>query len=154
MKSQWDCVLQNLGEWHGSFTRVSPQGELMEDVKSVISLEGVNDNQVIHLVLRRYYPTPGSDELKPQDLVLDFSAPSVGSRYFETGAFCEGSVYFGSGTPFGAEFSFIGGDSCEYTVDASVVEEQEGQYTGDRRMRLIQLFDSSNSQLYRLTLVL
>ncbi|NMG18657.1 DUF3598 family protein [Brasilonema bromeliae] len=30
MKSQWDCVLQKLGEWHGSFTRVSPQGKLME----------------------------------------------------------------------------------------------------------------------------
>jgi hypothetical protein len=147
MKSQWDCVLQNLGEWHGSFTRVSPQGELMEDIKSVISLEGVDDNQAIHLVLRRYYPTPGSDELKPQDLVLDFSSPSVGSRFFETGAFCEGPVYFGSRTPFGAEFSFIGGDS------SPVVEEQQQCRTGDRRMRLIQQFDSSNSQLYRLTLV-
>ncbi|NJM69861.1 MAG: DUF3598 family protein [Scytonema sp. RU_4_4] len=31
MKSQWDCVLQNLGEWQGSFTHVSPQGELVED---------------------------------------------------------------------------------------------------------------------------
>ncbi|MBW4624585.1 MAG: DUF3598 family protein [Brasilonema octagenarum HA4186-MV1] len=182
MKSQWDCVLQNLGEWHGSFTRVSPQGELMEDIKSVIYLEGVNDNQAIHLVLRRYYPTLGSEELQPQDLVLDFSSPGVGSRYFETGAFCEGPVYFGSRTPFGAEFSFIGGDSLPVveeqqhcrTGDASarptanpVLPEQGspnlrfgatrrslvGQYTGDRRMRLIQQFDSSNSQLYRLTLV-
>jgi hypothetical protein len=140
----------------------------MEDIKSVISLEGVNDNQAIHLVLRRYHPTPGSDELQQQDLVLDFSAPSIGSRYFETGAFCEGAVYFGSGIPFGAEFSFIGGDSSPVvdeqqqsrTGDASarptanpVVEEQGWQYTGDRRMRLIQQFDSFNSQLYRLTLV-
>lgn len=27
MRSQWECLLENLGEWQGSFTRFSPQGE-------------------------------------------------------------------------------------------------------------------------------
>lgn len=133
MKKQWDCVLQNLGEWEGSFTHLSPQGELIDDIPSVISLTGVNGNQSIHLVLRRYYPTaPGSSELKPQELAFDFSAPSSGALFFETGAFSEGSPYFATGTLFGAEFGFK---------------------ESDRRMRLIQQFDSSNSQLYKLTLV-
>jgi Domain of unknown function (DUF3598) len=133
MKKQWDCVLQNLGEWEGSFTHLSPQGELIDDIPSVISLTGMNDNQSIHLVLRRYYPTaPGSSELKPQELAFDFSAPSAGALFFETGAFSEGSPYFSTGILFGAEFGFI---------------------ESDRRMRLIQQFDSSGSQLYKLTLV-
>jgi len=133
MKKQWDCVLENLGEWEGSFTHLSPQGEQIDDIPSVISLTGVNENQTIHLVLRRYYPTaPGSSELKPQELAFDFSAPSAGALFFETGAFSEGSPYFATGILFGAEFGFI---------------------ESDRRMRLIQQFDAANSQLFKLTLV-
>ncbi|MDJ0549650.1 MAG: DUF3598 family protein, partial [Microcystis sp. M49637_WE12] len=26
MLSQWECLLKNLGQWQGSFTRLSPQG--------------------------------------------------------------------------------------------------------------------------------
>jgi len=133
MKKQWDCVLENLGEWEGSFTHLSPQGEIIDDIPSVISLTGVNENQTIHLALRRYYPTaPGSSELKPQELAFDFSAPSAGALFFETGAFSEGSPYFSTGTLFGAEFGFK---------------------ESDRRMRLIQQFDAANSQLFKLTLV-
>lgn len=133
MKKQWDCVLQNLGEWEGSFTHLSPQGELIEDVPSVISLTGMNDNQSIHLVLRRYYFThPGSSEFEQKELAFEFSAPSSGALFFETGAFSEGSPYFATNILFGAEFGFI---------------------ESDRRMRLIQQFDSSNSQLFKLTLV-
>ncbi|GET41727.1 DUF3598 family protein [Microseira wollei] len=133
MKKQWECVLENLGEWEGSFTHLSPQGELIDDIPSVISLTGVNENQTIHLALRRYYPTaPGSSELKPQELAFDFSAPSSGALFFEMGAFSEGSPYFATGTLFGAEFGFK---------------------ESDRRMRLIQQFDAANSQLFKLTLV-
>ncbi|NJM58929.1 MAG: DUF3598 family protein [Synechococcales cyanobacterium RU_4_20] len=31
MKSQWDCIRANLGEWHGSFTRFSLDGEVQTD---------------------------------------------------------------------------------------------------------------------------
>ncbi len=51
MKSQWQCLLENIGEWHGSFTRLSPQGELLEDTPTMVSLTGLNDNQSIRQVV-------------------------------------------------------------------------------------------------------
>jgi hypothetical protein len=53
MATQWECLLQNLGEWQGSFTRFSPQGGLLEDIKSVVSLEGLNNNQTIRQIVSR-----------------------------------------------------------------------------------------------------
>jgi hypothetical protein len=41
MRSQWERLLQNLGVWKGSFSRFSPQGELVNDTPSVVSLEGI-----------------------------------------------------------------------------------------------------------------
>lgn len=52
MTSQWEALLKNLGEWQGSFTVLSPQGELLEDNKSIVSLEGLNDNQKIRQIVR------------------------------------------------------------------------------------------------------
>ncbi|MCY7335843.1 MAG: DUF3598 family protein, partial [Chamaesiphon sp.] len=43
MKSQWECVLENLGEWVGSFTAVTAEGEPIEDIPSMIRLEGIRD---------------------------------------------------------------------------------------------------------------
>jgi Domain of unknown function (DUF3598) len=130
MKSQWDCVLQNLGEWQGSFTRLSPIGEEIDDIPSLISLTGIDDNRSIHLVLNRYYPDPDG-LLQPQELAFDFSEPSAGAIFFETGAFSEGSPYLRLGSPSGAEFAFV---------------------HADRRLRLIQQFDS-DGHMFRLTLV-
>jgi hypothetical protein len=135
MKNQWECVLQNLGGWQGSFTRLSPQGEVLEDVPSQITLTGINHNQAIHLVLRREYAVPGSSDRSPQEMVFDFSAPGVGALFFETGAFSEGPLHFSSGSPFGAEFCLIDGDGAP----------------GDRRMRLIQQYKAG--MLDRQTLV-
>ncbi len=138
MKSQWDCVLQNLGQWQGSFTRLSPSGAEVDDIPSLISLTGVDDNRLstgqapptIHLVLNRYYPDLDG-LLQPQELAFDFSEPSAGAIFFETGAFSEGSPYLRVGSPSGSEFAF--------------------RYT-DRRLRLIPQFDS-DGQLFRLTLI-
>jgi Domain of unknown function (DUF3598) len=138
VKSQWECVLQNLGEWQGSFTRLSPLGEEMEDIPSLISLTGVNDNRLsrgqatptIHLALTRHYPD-ADGILQSQEMAFDFSEPSAGAIFFETGAFSEGSPYLRLGTPGGAEFAF----------------KHE-----DRRLRLIPQFDRDGS-LFRLTLI-
>jgi hypothetical protein len=92
MKSQWECVLQNSGEWPGSFTLIGADGKTLEDIPSHISLTGINDNQTMHLVLNRFYPVPGSTELAPKELVMDFSTPGAGALFFETGAFSEGSL--------------------------------------------------------------
>lgn len=130
MKSQWECVLENLGAWEGSFTRLSPQGEIEADIPSLITLTGVDDNRSIHLSLVRHYPDA---EGKPQaqEMAFDFNAPGAGAIFFETGAFSEGSVMLRSGVPGGAEFAFR---------------------HGDRRLRLIQQFDG-DGKLYRQTLV-
>jgi Domain of unknown function (DUF3598) len=130
VKSQWDCVLQNLGEWQGSFTRLAPRGEEIEDVPSLISLTGVNENRSIHLALTRHYPDVDGI-LQPQELAFDFSEPSAGAMFFETGAFSEGSPSLRIGSSGGAEFAF----------------KHE-----DRRLRLIPQFDSSG-ELFRLTLI-
>ena len=132
MKSQWECVLENLGEWVGSFTTVTPQGELIEDIPSIIKLAGIRDNQAIHLVLNRFYPLPNSTEKYAKEVVWDFSTPpGIGAIYFETGAFSSGglTVYLGAKTI--AEFSLR---------------------AGDRRFRIIQTFDIAQ-QLDRVTFV-
>jgi Domain of unknown function (DUF3598) len=138
VKSQWDCVLQNLGEWQGSFTRLSPTGEEIEDIPSSITLTGVDENRLsrgqatptIHLALTRHYPDADGIP-QPQEMAFDFSEPSAGAIFFETGAFSEGSPYLRIGVPGGAEFAF----------------RHE-----DRRLRLIQQFDRDGS-LFRLTLI-
>ena len=134
MKSQWECVLQNLGEWQGSFTLIAANGELLENIPSHISLTGIDDNQTMHLMLNRFYPiTPGSTELVPKELVMDFSAPGAGALFFETGAFSEGSLDAHIPNRFGSEFCLIAP-------------------TKDRRLRIVQIFDEAKNFL-RLTLI-
>jgi hypothetical protein len=132
MKSQWEYVLENLGEWVGSFTTITPAGELIEDVPSIINLAGIRSNQAIHLVLTRFYLRPNSTERYPQEVVWDFSSPpGIGAIYFETGAFSSGTLAVTVGVKTIAEFSLV------------VI---------DRRWRMIQMFDI-NQQLDRVTFV-
>ncbi|MBD2597638.1 DUF3598 family protein [Nostoc spongiaeforme FACHB-130] len=113
MTSQWEYLLKNLGEWQGSFTRFSPQGVLLNDVKSVVSLEGLNDNKTIHQVVSRE---------GQEDLVLEYSSLSKATLFFENGAFSQGSIQLAPFTEFGAELSLI---------------------YENRRVRLVQLFDKN-----------
>ncbi len=132
MKSQWECVLENLGEWVGSFTTVTVTGESIDDIPSIIKLEGVRDNQAIHLVLTRFYPLPNSTERYPKQVVWDFSTPpGIGAIYFETGAFSSGTLVVNTGVKTIAEFSLM---------------------RLDRRFRMIQTF-AENQQLDRVTFV-
>jgi hypothetical protein len=132
MKSQWECVLENLGEWVGSFTTVTSQGELIEDIPSIINLSGIDDNQAIHLVLNRFYPLPNSTERYAKEVVWDFSTPpGIGAIYFETGAFSSGALVVNLGVKTIAEFSLR---------------------AENRRFRMIQTFDISQ-QLTQVTFV-
>lgn len=128
MKSQWECLLQNLGEWHGSFTRLSPQGELLEDTPTVVSFIGLNENQTMRQIVRRY--TPDRSTIADEK-VLEYSSLNKGTLFFENGAFSQGSIQLAPFTEFGAELGLI---------------------AGDRRLRLVQLFDQSGN-LDRLTLI-
>ncbi|MBL1176559.1 DUF3598 family protein [Pantanalinema sp. GBBB05] len=126
MKSQWDCFLQNLGEWYGSFTSLSATGELLSDTPSRLQLEAIgSDLQEIRLTLQRQGQT---------DVVLNFTSVGLGGGllFFETGAFSQGSLQLAPFSQFGAELAFV---------------------HGDRRLRLVQMFDPGDQQLQNLTLI-
>ena len=125
MRSQWECLLENLGCWQGSFTRLSPKGEILEDIPSETSLELKEDQQTMRQVVRRFY------DGQPQDLVLEYRSLNKSIILFENGAFSQGAIQFAPFTEFGAEFGLI---------------------HGDRRLRLIPVYDKS-SQLERITLI-
>lgn len=126
MPSQWECLLKNLGEWQGSFTRFSPQAEQLEDTSTVVSLEGLNENQTIRQFVRRLPPNQPVDEK-----VLEYSSLNRSVLFFENGAFSQGSIQWGPFSEFGAELGLIE-DNC--------------------RLRLVQLFNKE-SQLSQLTLI-
>ncbi|GAB4174111.1 MAG: DUF3598 family protein [Coleofasciculaceae cyanobacterium] len=126
MLSQWECLLQNLGEWQGSFTRFSPQGEQLEDTPTVVSLEGLNNNQTIRQKVCYLRPGQAADEQ-----VFEYSSLSRSILLLENGAFSQGSMQWGPFSEFGAELGLI---------------------DGNRRLRLVQLFNKE-SQLSQLTLI-
>lgn len=126
MSSQWENFLKNLGEWQGSFTRFSPQGDLIQDTPSVVSLIGRNNNQKVEQTVR-YLP---SDE-PPRELFLEYTYLSNKILFFETGAFSQGSLQWGPFSEFGAEFGLV---------------------EGTRRLRMVILYDRA-SQCDRITLI-
>lgn len=129
--SQWDRLLQNLGVWQGSFTRLSAVGEMLEDMPTVVTLEGIDNNQTVRQTLEYFSATTG--ELS-QRRVLEYSTLNRSTLLFEHGAFSQGSLQFSPVAEFGAEFGFI---------------------YGDRRLRCVHLFRPSDgeSQLSGLTLI-
>ncbi|MGC1394486.1 MAG: DUF3598 family protein [Coleofasciculaceae cyanobacterium] len=126
MRSQWDCLLENLGEWQGSFTRFSPQGEQLEDTPTVVSFEMLNDNKTMRQIVRRLPPNQPIDEK-----ILEYSSLGRNILFLENGAFSLGSIQWGPFSEFGAELGLI---------------------EADRRLRLVQIFNP-DSQLERLTLI-
>ncbi|MEQ9486565.1 MAG: DUF3598 family protein [Coleofasciculus sp. F4-SAH-05] len=134
MRSQWECLLENLGEWQGSFTRFSPQRkpltpsevEMLTDTPTVVSLEGLNQNKTVRQVIRRYPPNRDVEET-----VLEYSTLARSVLFFETDAFSQGSMQWGTFSEFGAELGLI---------------------AGNRRLRLVQLYDK-DAQLSQLTLI-
>jgi hypothetical protein len=131
IKSQWDCVLENLGVWVGSFTVFSAEGEEVEDVPSVISLVRTEDSNTIELVLKRFYPVVGTSELESKAVAMNFSTPDPGAVFFETGAFSSGQLSVRGGVRSIGEFCLVG---------------------IDRRCRLVQVYNSA-LQLERVTLI-
>lgn len=129
MASKWENFLKNLGEWQGSFTSVSTEGELLDSTSSILNLEGLENNQLVRFRLRRF--APGGDNQPPlSDYVQEYR--SLGKQIiFETGAFSKGSLQLAPFTEFGAEYGFV---------------------AENRRLRFVQLYDSQGS-LSSLTLI-
>ncbi len=128
MISQWDSFLKNLGEWQGSFTRLSPQGIETEDTPTIVTMEGRENNQAVHQVVRYLPPDQPS-----RDVVVDYTKTSLSRSilFFENGGFSFGSSQFAPYSNFGGEFGLI--------------SEQ-------RRLRTVILYNSS-SNLERVVLI-
>ncbi|WP_309740340.1 DUF3598 family protein [Chamaesiphon sp. OTE_20_metabat_361] len=136
MKSQWECVLENLGEWVGSFTTVTAGGESIEDIPSIIKLEGSRDNRSVHLVLTRFYPLPNSTERYPKEVVWNFSTPpGIGAIYFETGAFSSGALAVFAGVKTIAEFSLRAADRRFRTIETFDIDGKLDRVTFVREQR-------------------
>lgn len=132
MVSQWENFLQNLGEWHGSFTQLSTRGEVLQDTPSIISLEGFHDNKTVRLKLRRFSPNPsGVGEPEVSELVREYQGLGRDILFFENGAFCQGTIQLAPYSECGAEFCFI------YNY---------------RRLRFVQLYNTDGN-LSTLTLI-
>ncbi len=129
-KSQWQCFLENVGQWQGSFTRLDADGQVLEDIPSLLSLEGLNQNRTIQLTLQFFSGPVGSRSLASEK-VLEFSTLSRSMLLFEQGGFSQGSIQLAPHNEFGAEFGLI---------------------EADRRLRLVQLFDPQG-QLDKISLI-
>ena len=132
MVAQWENFLQNLGEWHGSFTQLSTRGEVLQDTPSIISLEGFNDNKTVRLKLRLFSPNPsGVGEPEVSELVREYQTLGRDILFFENGAFSQGTIQLAPFSECGAEFGFI------YNY---------------RRLRFIQIYNT-DGYLSKLTLI-
>ncbi|AGY58624.1 DUF3598 family protein [Gloeobacter kilaueensis] len=126
--SQWDRLIKNLGTWKGSFTRFSPSGAFIEDTPSIVSLEGIDNNQTVRQVLRFFSSTDGSLQ-RERELVYSSLSRSV--LFFDGGAFCWGSLQLSPFADFASEFGFI---------------------AANRRLRLVQMYNSDH-HLDQVTLI-
>jgi hypothetical protein len=126
LKSQWDCIRENLGKWQGSFTQFSPQGQALKDSPSVLRLEEDGPDS-IKLSLTR---TPPGEA--PNEMLRSFSKPGPGAMvpFLETGAFCQGSTYWSTVSQAGAELALT---------------------TPNRRLRLVLLYAGLGQGISQLT---
>jgi Domain of unknown function (DUF3598) len=123
MNSNWENFLQNLGEWQGSFTNVSIEGELLDSTPSILELAGAEDNKLVTLHLRRF-PAGGYTEAPISDILQEYRSLGKQVIFFDTGAFSKGSLQVAPYSEFGAEYGFV---------------------SPHRRLRFVQLFDRDNN---------
>jgi Domain of unknown function (DUF3598) len=121
VNSNWENFLKNLGEWQGSFTTISPDGEVVESTPSILNLEGLEDNKLVRFRVRRY--ADGASE-PTTDYLQEHRTMGRQNIFFDTGAFSKGTIQVAPLTEFGAEYGFV---------------------AGDRRLRFVQLFDTAGN---------
>lgn len=126
MASQWERLLKNSGTWVGSFTHLTPEGAVVQDIPSVVTLKPLDGGNLMrHEICKQ---SPGST---PQETVLEYRSLAKSVLFFENGAFSQGSIQWGPFSEFGAELGLI---------------------ADHHRLRLVQLFNK-NRQLSQLTLI-
>ena len=102
--TQWARLLKNQGTWVGSFTQVSPTGEILQDTPSEVSLIPLNGGNTMRQEIRKR--PPGQP---PSETVLEYSSLGRGVLFCETGAFSQGSIQRSPVSEFGAELGLIHG---------------------------------------------
>ncbi|MGK7941791.1 MAG: DUF3598 family protein [Crocosphaera sp.] len=109
IENNWQNFLKNLGEWRGSFTKISPQGDILDSTLSIINLEALEDNKLVKFRLRRF-PGNSYQETPTQDYEQDYRTLGKQLIFFDTGTFSKGSLQLAPFSEFGSEFGFIKGD--------------------------------------------
>lgn len=123
MASNWENFLKNLGEWRGSFTKISSDGEILDSTPSILNLEADDHNQVVLFRLRRF--NSGNYDSPPiQDYQQEYRSLGRQNIFFATGAFSKGTLQLAPFSEFGAEYGFV---------------------DDDRRLRLVQLYDQKGN---------
>lgn len=102
--TQWARLLKNQGTWVGSFTQVSPTGEILQDTPSEVALIPLNEGNTMRQEIRKR--PPGQP---PSETVLEYSSLGRGVLFCETGAFSQGSIQRSPVSEFGAELGLIHG---------------------------------------------
>ncbi|MTJ10775.1 DUF3598 family protein [Anabaena sp. UHCC 0204] len=123
MASNWENFLKNLGEWRGSFTKISPDGEILDSTPSILNLEADDNHQAVIFRLRRF-DASGYDSPPIQDYQQEYRSLGKENIFFATGAFSKGTLQLAPFTEFGAEYGFV---------------------DNDRRSRLVQLYDKQGN---------
>ncbi|NEQ47289.1 MAG: DUF3598 family protein [Leptolyngbya sp. SIOISBB] len=126
MASQWERLLKNTGRWVGSFTRLSPQGELLSDIPTVVELKPLDHGNLMYQTVTKQ--PPGKP---PEEMVLQYRTLARNLLFLENGAFSQGAMQWGPFSGFGAELGLM--------VD-------------NHRLRLVQLFDN-HREFQQLTLI-
>jgi Domain of unknown function (DUF3598) len=119
MNSNWENFLKNLGSWEGTFTQVSTEGKILGSTPSILTLEGLEDNQLVRFRIRRF--ANSFSEQPTVDNAQEYRSLGKQAVFFDTGSFSKGSLQVAPFAEFGAEYGFV---------------------SGDRRSRLVQLFDN------------
>ncbi|WP_204138160.1 DUF3598 family protein [Halomicronema sp. CCY15110] len=126
MASQWERLLKNAGRWVGSFTQMSPTGEVLADTPTVVELTPLDHDNLMRQTITKQ--PPGEP---PQETVLQYRTLAKSVLFLDNGAFSQGSMQWGPFSEFGAELGLI---------------------ADNHRLRLVQLFDQ-NRDLHQLTLI-
>jgi Domain of unknown function (DUF3598) len=119
MNSNWNNFLQNLGEWRGSFTTFSPNGEVLGSTASILNLVGLEENKLVKFRVRRY-GSGGYNTSPTTDFEEEYRTIGRQNIFFDTGAFSKGTIQISPVSDFGAEYGFV---------------------AKNRRLRFVQLFD-------------
>ncbi len=137
MGTQWENFLQNLGEWEGSFTRLSPTGTLLEDTPTRLSLEGLDENRQARLTLRFFAPGASWKSDSPvKEVVQEYQSLGRHILFFAQGAFSQASMQLSPVSTLLIEFGFIWGNRRLRAVHQFAVGGEAERFTLVREKRV------------------